>query len=446
MRVKPIEEWATTIPLTPGPKSIEMALCPEPGRYRLFLGRPGAAPLVTRSVDITAEGDVKVDVHLPLEVETARVRLVDAETRAPLPGATVTPLFEYGDDKMFLPGPPRVADPQGVVSIPILCDEDRGRGRQPSWWVETETHLGQIATWDFAKLQPGLEMEMPIRRSATVTGKAWLSNGQPAAGKEIAWLGKGLTTVATVARDGTFRISPVAVVDWADAEIILVEDLKAIQLKQTRAKVTPGGTTEITIGEPAGSSSYAVVAGRVTIEGRPVEGAFVVTRTTGEGGNKSFVLTGTDGTYRKADVQPGAVHVSVWFGDPRTLDEFCAQLEEQIEMASGEIHRFDFELPTGAFRVTVVDAETGKPIPRAVALARPADPDAGRDRFPGFHYKPGWGLRVGADGVGVLFAMLPGEEHTVTAFADGYAKSTIEDRQPGTCTRPEEVTIRLKRK
>ena len=52
----------------------------------------------------------------------------------------------------------------------------------------------------------------------------------------------------------------------------------------------------------------------------------------------------------------------------------------------------------------------------------------------------------GADGVGVLFAMLPGEEHTVTAFADGYAKSTIEDRQPGTCTRPEEVTIRLKRK
>ena len=54
--------------------------------------------------------------------------------------------------------------------------------------------------------------------------------------------------------------------------------------------------------------------------------------------------------------------------------------------------------------------------------------------------------RVGADGACVLSAMLPGEEHTVTVAADGYAKATIEGRRPGTHDRPEEVTVRLKKK
>jgi RNA polymerase sigma-70 factor (ECF subfamily) len=444
MRIEPADEWAKVVPLAVGPESIDLASPPEPGRYRLFLGRPGAAPLVTSSFDISAEGAVKVDVHLPREVETVRVRLVEADTRAPLAGATVTPLFEYGDDLMFIPGPPRVADSQGHVSVPMLGDEDRGRNRQPSWWVETETHLGRIETW--GKSEPGVEVEVPIRRAAVVAGKAWLSNGQPASGKEIGWFGKGLTTVTTVAPDGTFRIAPVAVVDWADAEIILVEDLGTFKVKQTRAKVTPGETTEITIGEPAGSKSYAVVAGRVTIGGRPVTDAYVVTRTAGKGGNKSFARSGADGVYRKEDVQPGRVDVSVWFGDPRAVDDFCAKLEKMVEMAPGEVHTFDFELPTGVFRVTVVDDETGKPIPGAVALARPADRGAGRDHFTGFRYVPGWGLRVGTDGVGVLLAMLPGEEHEVTALADGYEMATLGGRQPGTYDRPEEVTVRLKRK
>jgi len=446
MRIRPADEWAKVIPLTSGPESIGLAELPEPGRYRLFLGRPGAAPLVTKSFDLAAAGDVRVDVHLPLEVETVRVRLVDEETGARLAGATVTPLFEYGDDHVFIPGPPRVADAQGVVKIPILGDRDRGRGRQPSWWVRTETHLGLISSWGLSKNEPGLEMEVPVPRAATVTGKAWLSNGQPAAGKEIGWFGKGLTTVATVGRDGAFRLSPVAALSGSAVEIILVEDLATFKVKQARAKVTPGATTEITIGEPAGSSSYAVVAGRVTTGGRPVEGAFVVTRTVGKGDSKGFVRTGADGSYRKEDVQPGAVDVSAWFGDPRTVDDFRAEHTGRIDMAAGEVHTFDFELPTGVFLVTVVDAETGKPIPGALALARPADPEAGRDRFEGFRYFPGWGLRTEADGTAVLLAMLPGGKHLVLAAADGYERLESKGHLPGTQDRPVEVTIRLKKK
>jgi RNA polymerase sigma-70 factor (ECF subfamily) len=446
MRVEPADEWAMPIPLAVGPKAIGLGTLPDPGRYRLFLGRPGAAPLVTRSFDIRAEGDVKVDVHLPLTVETVRVRLVDEETRSPLAGATVTPLYEYGDDHMFIPGPPRIADPGGLVLIPLLGAEDRGRNRQPSWWVKTETHLGLISNWGLSKNEPGLEMEMPVPRAVAVTGKAWLSNGKSAAGKKIVWMGKGLSTVATVADDGTFRIFPVAIWDDRGAEIILVEDLASFKVKQARAKLTPGETAEVTIGEPAGSKTYAVVAGRVTIGGRPLPGAFVVTRTVGQNGNKGFVLSGADGTYRKEDVQPGSVDVAVWFGDPRTVDDFRAERAGRIDMAPGEVHTFDFDLPAGAFRVTVVDDETGKPIPGALATARPADPEAGRDRFPGFRYTPGWGLRVGEDGAAVLLAMLPGEEHVVVAAADGYGKATSKGHVPGTQDRPGEVTVRLKKK
>jgi RNA polymerase sigma-70 factor (ECF subfamily) len=446
MRVWPPDEWAQPIPLDAGSEAIGMATLPEPGRYRLFLGRPGAAPLVTKSFDIRAEGDVQVDVHLPLEVETVRVRLVDHESRTPLAGATVTPLYEYGDDHMFIPGPPRTADSGGLVLIPMLGDEDRGRNRQPSWWVRTETHLGLISNWGLSKNQPGLEMEMPIHRAVAVTGKAWLSNGKPAAGKEIVWMGKGLSTVATVAEDGAFRIYPVAIWDDRGAEIILVEDLDTFKVKQGRAKLTPGEDSEITIGEPAGSKTYAVVTGRITIGGRPLPGAFVVTRTAGQDGNKGFVMSGADGTYRKEDVQPGRVDVSVWFGDPRTIDDFRAERIEMIDMKPGEEHRFDFDLPAGAFKVTVVDDETGKPIPGAVALARPAEAKAGRDRFPGYRYHPGWGLRTGSDGAAVLLAMLPGEEHLVMAAADGYGKAESKGHLPGTLDGPVEVTVRLKKK
>jgi len=257
-------------------------------------------------------------------------------------------------------------------------------------------------------------------------------------------MGKGLSTTSVVAEDGTFRLDPVAVWDDRGAEIILVEDLATFKVKQTRAKIEAGKTAEVTIGEPAGTRAFATVEGRVTIGGKGCADAFVVVRT--EGGDKGFVKAGADGTYRKDDVQPGRVRVEVWFADPRTIDDFSAHALEAIEMTGGELHRFDFELPTGAFRVRVVDEETGRPIAAAVAHARPTDPALGKDRFPGFRYRPGWGLRTGPDGTAVLFAMLPGEEHEVAARADGYVKTKTTGHLPGTPEHPAEVTIRLKKK
>ncbi|MEN8151805.1 MAG: carboxypeptidase-like regulatory domain-containing protein, partial [Planctomycetota bacterium] len=443
MRVKPADEWAAATPLAVGPESIRLAERPEPGNYRLFIGRPGAAPLVTKPFALDADGEVKVDVHLPAECEIVRVRLTEKETGAPLANAKVTPLFEYGDDHMFIPGPPLSTDSQGLVLIPMLVDRDRDR-RQPSWWAETETHLGLIPHWGLSKNEPGLEMKLEITRKAVVTGKAWLSNGEPAVGKEIVWMGKGLSTTAVVAEDGSFRLDPVAVWDDRGAEIILVEDLATFKVKQTRAKIVAGETVEITVGEPAGTKAFATVKGRVTIGGKPCADAFVVIRT--EGGDKGFVKAAADGTFRKEDVQPGQIRVEVYFADPRTVDDFSARHLEAVDMGPGETHTFDFELPTGAFSVKVVDDETGKPIAAAVADARPADREKGSDWFPGFRYAPGWGLRTGPDGAAVLLAMLPGEEHTVAARADGYERTESTGHVPGTVDRPVEVTVRLKKK
>jgi hypothetical protein len=42
--------------------------------------------------------------------------------------------------------------------------------------------------------------------------------------------------------------------------------------------------------------------------------------------------------------------------------------------------------------------------------------------------------------------MLPGEEHTIAARADGYEKGSSSGHLPGTQAAPFEVTIRLKKK
>jgi RNA polymerase sigma-70 factor (ECF subfamily) len=443
MRLKPADEWAAAYPLRVGSDGLQLAKRPEPGSYRLFLGRPGAAPLVTSPFALDATAEVSVSVHLPAMCETVRVRLVERESGVPLANAKVTPLFEYGDDHMFVPGPPLRSDGRGLVRIPVLTERDRDR-RQPSWWAETETHLGLIPPWSLSQDRSGQEMRIEIAAKAVVTGKAFLSNGQPAAGKEIVWMGKGLSTTAVVEEDGSFRLDPVAVWDDRGAEIILVEDLASLRVKQTRAPIVAGKTAEITIGEPAGSQAYVTIEGRVTIGGQGCAEAFVVVRT--EGGDKGFVKAGADGTYRKDDVQPGRVRVEVWFADPRTIDDFSARGLDAFEMAGGEVHRFDFELPSGAFRVEVVDESTGKPIAAAVAHARPTDAGKGEDRFAGFRYRPGWGLRTGPDGTAVLLAMLPGEEHTIVALADGYETGTTTGHRPGTYDRPFEVKILLKRK
>ena len=333
---------------------------------------------------------------------------------------------------------------QGEVAIAVLEKEVRGRSRQPTWWIETATHLGRIPSQSLYQEDGGNAATIEVLRSSVVTGTAYLSSGEPAAGHIVVWAEKGRAARAVVGEDGSFRLSPVSA-GRGTAKVMLIEDLEAFKVQIGRTKPVPGEVATVRIGKPAGESVSAVITGCVTAGGRPLPGVFVIARTKGVKEGENFLRTGPDGTYRKEDVTPGAVRIQLYFGDPRAVDDFYCRSNEALELVGGNERVFDFDLPAGVFQVTVVDDETGKPIPGAVTLGRPMDDDAGTDRFPGFRYRPGWGLRVGEDGSAVLLAMLPGEPHLVLAAAEGYPKIEIEDQIPGTVDRPARVTIRMKK-
>jgi hypothetical protein len=261
----------------------------------------------------------------------------------------------------------------------------------------------------------------------------------------VIWTQKGRTARAIVAEDGSFRLAPICA-ERSGTEVAMIEDLEALKVQIGHANVLAGKTVTIQIGEPAGHSASAVITGRVTAGGEPLPGVFIITRTVGAKGGENFVRTARDGTYRRDDVAPGQVMIQICFGDPRVIDDFTCTRIEPLELGAGNERVLDFDLPGGAFLVTVVDDETGEPIPGAVAFGKPMDREAGADHFPGFRYQPGWGLRVGEDGSAVLLAMLPGEPHRLEAGADGYQIIKLEDRIPGKVGSPAEITIRLKKK
>jgi RNA polymerase sigma factor (sigma-70 family) len=448
--VLPLEQWAKIVALEVDEEGLRLAEPLSAGHYRLFLGRPGAAPMATAAFAVEADTVPNLTVPLPDAVKTYPLRFVDGDTGAPLAGTRVTPRFEYGDDQLFLAGPPLLTDGQGRVDLPDLEDEVRAGGRQPTWWVQTDTHLGYLRLAMARHIEPGMgtRQDWPVYRSVTVTGKAYRADGTPAAGCPVVWARKGQVARAVVAEDGSFTLEPVAVEgkEGGRIQLLLIEDLETFKIRDARTTARPGETVTAMIGAPAGEALNSTIAGRVTAGGQPIKGAFVITQTEGVKSGEGFVQTGADGGFEKIDVTPGKVRVQIYLGDPRATDDFKISGSKKIEMAPGNRQVFEFDLPAGAFRVTVVDDETGKPIPGAIALARPENRESGKDRFPGFTYAPGWGLRVDANGGGLLLAMLPGEAHLLRAAADGYERLEITGKLPGTREQPTEVTLRLKKR
>jgi hypothetical protein len=443
------DEWAPAVPILWTADGPRLAESPDPGKHRVFTGRPRLAPVLSEAVEFTAAGEEGVTVPLPSRVDVRRVRFVDAVSGAPLAGAMVTPWFEYGDDQLFLPGSPLETDPGGEVEIPVLEDAVRGRGRQPTWWIETTDHAGLTEWWALRNVDAAEAFEAKVYATATVTGTAYLTSGEPAAGKTLFWHRKGRVVRAAVNEDGSFALAGIATSNPGESRvtIFLVEDLERGAVRSVDVTVSPGKTTEADVGSPDGLSSRAAVSGRITAGGEPVAGAFIVTNAQGKGGGEGFVQTDAEGSFRKADLPPGKVYFEAYFGDPRAVDDFSLRRRDgPLDLVAGQDLALDFDLPEGAFLVTVVDDETGKAITGAVALGAPEDREAGTDRFPGFTYRPGWGGFVGEDGRLLLRAMLPGEAHTLRAGADGYGKAEVTGQVPGPADRPVEVTIRLKKK
>jgi len=424
----------------------------KPGRFRLFVLRPGAAPMLSPTFEAGGGKTPEIEIRLPRTVAGRRVRLVEDGTGQPVTAARVTPWFEYGDDRLFLERRSRTPDTAAEVVLPILEDPVRRGGRQPTWWAETTTHAAEISGHVLANARPSDKVvEVVLKPRSRISGEAWLACGRPAAGRRVIWSRKGLLIHGIVGQDGRFLLPGIPAAGHSET-IVLVEDpaearagVDGVVLGATRVRLAPGRTAEVVIGHAPQVGSAATVVGRITAAGRPVAGAHIVAKAAE--GRILFVACGSDGTYRLDGVPAGPAKIEVYFGDPNVVDDFVARPKGNVALAPGEIKRSDFDLPCGAFLVTVVDAETGRPVPGAVVLGRPEDRELERDRLPGYHYSPGWGGRADRDGKARLPAgMVPGAAHVLTAGAEGYRTARVKGKIPGMPGTPTKVTIRLKRR
>jgi hypothetical protein len=411
------------------------------GMWRLMVWRPDGTPFLSEPFHGGGEDDA---VTVPIgTAPPRRVRLLDAQTGAPLPGAKVRAFHEHGDDQAFLPGPVLVADGRGEVDVPAPAPPTAGSGRPPAWWAEAEGRAGRLPSHGDGPVEVRLE------RTATVAGTAHTSEGAPAIGLEVVVPDNGRVLRAVVGPDGRFRLTGVATrAPEGRADVVLLEDLGAGRIVLASVATRPGETSEAVVGTPP-SAAASSLEGVVTAGGRPLAGVFVTARGADRGPER-FARTDGDGRFRMPGLSAGPARVRLYLSDPRASDDFHVSPAEGPTLVAGETRRVEIALPGGALRVRIVDRATGAPVPGAAASARP-EPDDGDARdldtrsVPGWAWRPGAAAFAGEDGTALLVP-LPSAAHAVAAQAPGYEPAEASGVLPGTRERPAEVTLRLARK
>jgi RNA polymerase sigma-70 factor (ECF subfamily) len=407
---------------------------PGPGSWWASVARPGDQAWTGR-VEIDATGEVVVPLRS--RVETVRVRVLDADTGAPLPAATAVPWSEIGDDLAFVPGAAVTTDAHGEFPAPVPADAPRG-SRNATWWVSTEDRVAAVPPYQLVAARGGtLDVRLP--RHATVRGRAFLPDGRPATGHLLTAMRKGKSASTRVAEDGSFVLRGVPA-DAPNARLMLIGDLSRMEVTMREVPVSPGAEVEALFGVPAGTQPTGTLRGRLTAGGRPLAGVVVlIGRDDG-----TMWTTDADGRWRADGLPPGDTHVHVLLGTVGVADDFGLVTTTPLRVDAGGETVADLDLPGGAIRVRVVDAATGAPVPRAYVLVSPVDRAEVRDRYPGWAFHPGWAAPTGADGVVTLPALVPRARHAVKAVRPSdRAEGTADVPSAGTHDAPTEVVVRI---
>ncbi|MHC4730708.1 MAG: RNA polymerase sigma factor [Planctomycetota bacterium] len=409
-----------------------------PGRWRLFVDRPGATPLALEPFLVEAGRTTEVSVPLHGEPDLRRVRFLDAESGAALAGAKATPYTSLGRNLPTLAGHARVADEHGEVWIPIKEQAPRTYLGAPSWVVEAEHHLGSFSDHKLFTSKPGTTVEVRVPKAGAIAGRAYLPSGAPAAGREVVYE-RIRDHRARVAADGTFRIAPVPPPQHG-VRVALVEDPATGKVRIGRVDAD----REVVIGSPEGGATLqgTITAGGVGVAVSLMAGSGSPRGPTGQ--QELFGASDADGRFEIAGIPPGRGGFHIALGNLRASKKY--RIRGQLEFAAGQTERLEIRLPPGVLRVRVVDAATGAPLEGARAVGYPADRKAGRERFPEYEFRPGWSGFTDADGVVSLLGLPETVPHVVRARAQGYAETTLADCVPGRRAAPTEVTVRLARR
>jgi len=398
---------------------------------------PGGAP-TSLSAPFTVDRDgAELDVDVVLAPAALRtVKVVDA-SGTPVAGARLVPHFEFGDDAAFVPGPPATTDAAGESRLPE--QESKSAHRPPTWWA---TAPGGAASFQVRATPAGADaapIVVKLAQTGTIEGEAYLGDGSPAAGRRVTWRRKGYTIDAVCDQEGRFRMTDVPA-DRPKAQLFLLEDPATGRSQGALAEMQAGGTARVRFGRPAAEGARVVV--RVTSGGRAVAGLLVMAGGPREGADAAMVLTDGDGCARFGGVPSGGPwNAIVFLNDIRVSDDFLAMAKDAPPLAAGEERRLDLELPGGAVRVRVVDAD-GRAVPGALVWARPEAPGAAS--------APGWTtLKIGAaqfagdDGATILVGLPTTGTCTIDSVDDATGRKAKATAVPGTFDAPTEVTLTL---
>jgi len=385
-------------------------------------------------------GDVVVQIEPPDVLR--RLRLIDAETSAPLAGATVFSFHQFGDDRAYARGPTVLSDGNGIVELPLAYTlGDARRSAIPSFWVVTDTHATQLQAYKVRAAEPGMVFDVQILRSAAVEGTARLPDGKPAAGLSVIVMQKGRPRFAVVAEDGSYRIEAIGLrgPSGRNEQVVLIRDAATLAITMDRVQLTPGETSHLDLGPKEGDAPAATLVGEIRFGDQPAEGALLLLR--GDGGKRNFAIGRVDdkGTYVIESLIAGTYRFSILTGDPRVSDDATLESSEKLELHERDERRLDFTLPAGVIRVRVEDAAK-RPLPGVGVSARwetaPGTDRYDTTRFPGYRYVSTTGGATGDDGYVLLRGLDRDRPHKLTARTLSGAKATATDVRPGAADAP----------
>jgi len=366
----------------------------EPGRYE-HAGLTAGDYDLTAHVAGHAPGRARVTLpehgHEVVVVATAgttfAVLVVDAATGAPVEGADVRLLRAGEGGFLRLASASTTAGGRARLG-PVSLALEPGEDAVTILVVRHPRYADHSAPLDEA----GGETRVELEGGGTLAGRVHLSGAVPAEPYMLLLVprdGRGFLQVLRMPRfglsdlEGAFRFEGVPggeydlelVERFLDRDVagLLDGEFEPAQLHRQRVTIESGRTTEVEIDLGAtGRGPVARLQGRVSVDGRSLEGARVHVRSNGT----ATAVTDAAGWYDTGEFSlRDETHLTIE-GDVRLADGPARRVtlsEESFELRPGELRRVDVDAFPLSHRVQVVEAASGAPIAGALVTAYRVD-------------------------------------------------------------------------
>lgn len=318
----------------------------EPGEAQLTVRKQN---YVTHRKTIQAEGSLSVDVQL---TRGSSIHGIVTRGGRPVEGAQVgASTAAIGGDHQST-----VTDDDGRFTLSGLV---AGRYTVSAYLEEQHTELRDVDPTHGKEIVLSLDPEPRGVIYGTVTGIPPVLRGKYVR-RSVMVHSEDFGAEGMIDEAGNYRIENAPVGNVSVTAHVETASRAALTSARKRAEVIAGQPLRIDL-ELSGSVQ---VSGRVTVEGRPVTGAFI--GFSSENGMAASTQAADDGSYEVTLGAPGRYHV---YARAEQLNERHFQTVREIR--GGET--IDIDLREQVIEGTVVDAVTRQPIAGALVTLAPAE-------------------------------------------------------------------------